>query len=438
MRKPTSLYFRTSLTMFIALFIFLLFAAIVLFTNLVQPIARQAAGDMAALLVLSAQTWVELPAEARPRFETELKDYHAILITKDNKKLSPAGSRHPYINFLQESLEERLQYNIIILEEKADQWLFWVDLMIAGKIIRIGFPHQRIGANPPIIVFLLLLGAALLIFLTSSLLVRRLIKPLENLSQATLQMGHDNKVPPLVESGAKELTLLTRSFNQMNQRVQQLLDNRSTLLIGISHDLRTPVSRIHLALELMGKKCDRELTEGIRCDLIEINNLLEQTLELASSRNKALDKLERVDLNKLISQQVNKFKQEYKSIEWEPVLSCYAKISPIAIQRIIQNLLQNAIRYGDNKTIRIELSSTPEQVKFCIIDQGSGIPEEYHNTVFQPFFRMEASRNANTGGSGLGLAIVSQLCEIYGWTIKLKTNDYKGCTFCLSINNNYL
>jgi len=438
MRQPSSLYFRTSLTIFIALFIFLLFAAIVVFINLVQPIARQAAGDMAALLTLSAQTWVELPVEARPRFETELKNYHTILISRKNNTLQSAGSHHPYINYLQESLEERLEQKITILEEKTDSWNFWIDLRISGQVIRIGFPRQRIGPSPPIVVFLLLSGAAILIFLTSNLLVKRLIKPLEKLSQATLKMGRDTRVAPLKESGARELTLLTRSFNQMNQRVQQLLDNRTTLLAGISHDLRTPVSRIHLALELMENKCDQELSDGIRYDLIEIDKLLEQTLELASSRKKALDKLQRVDLNKIISVEVNKFKAQYKHIEWEEKLSYYAAIAPTALQRIIQNLLHNAIRYGDNKPVKIELASTPEQIRIYIIDQGTGIPEEYHNSIFQPFFRMETSRNTDTGGSGLGLAIVSQLCEVYGWRISLKTNENKGCTFCLTIDNNYL
>ena len=435
MREPGSLYVRTSLTIFIALFIFLAFAAVVVFLNIMQPIARQSAADMAALMVLSAQTWVELSPEARPRFEIELNDYHQIFITQQKKTLQAVSFNHPYLIFLQEALEKRLQHPVKFSKEVIGEQNIWLDISLSKHIIHIGFPYQHIGANPPMVVFLLLIGAAVLIFLTSSLLVKRLTTPLEKLSQATLQMGRGKKVPPLVESGAKELTLLTRSFNQMNHRVQQLLDNRTTLLAGISHDLRTPISRIHIALELMGNKCDPELTDSIRSDLNEMNNLIAQTQELALSREKATAKLETVNLNELISLEVLKFKQEFELIEWQPTSSCNALISKTALQRVLQNLLQNAIRYGEDQPIVISLMREAEEFIICIADQGPGIPQAHRSDIFQPFFRLEASRNINTGGSGLGLAIVSQLCEIYGWSIELKTNEMKGSIFCLRIKS---
>ncbi|WP_198264008.1 ATP-binding protein [sulfur-oxidizing endosymbiont of Gigantopelta aegis] len=430
MRKPSSLYFRTSLTIFVALFIFLAFAAVVVYQNLMQPIARQAAGDMAALMVLSSQTWVELSPEARSRFTIELKSYHHILITDQQKNLSPIVHRHPFLHFLKEALEKRLQQNIVLLEDDKNVWL---DIRLSEQVVRIGFPYKHIGPNPPIVIFLLLFGAATLIFLTSSFLVRRLIKPLEKLSQATMQMGTGSKVPPLDESGAKELCQLTRSFNQMNQRVQQLLDNRNTLLAGISHDLRTPIARIHLGLELLDKQNDQALIDDIRADLDEMNHLIGQTLELAISREKALDNLKRVEINELIAQEVDKFHHQYALIEWQASTACYALISQTALQRIIQNLLQNAIRYGDNTKIKVTLSSSAEKIVLCVCDQGPGIPDEYKNKIFEPFFRLEKSRNVSTGGTGLGLAIVSQLCELYGWTIELKNNPHKGSTFCLNI-----
>lgn len=434
MRKPGSLYFRTSLTIFVALFIFLAFAAVVVFQNLMQPIARQAAGDMAALMVLSAQTWVELSPEARSRFSVELKNYHHILITENKKKLIPAPHRHPFLHFLKEALEKRLKQTVILSEDKQNNKNIWLDISIADNIIRIGFPYQHIAPNPPMVIFLLLIGAAVVIFLTSSFLVRRLIKPLENLSKAALQMGTGSKVAPLDESGARELCQLTRSFNQMNQRVQQLLDNRNTLLAGISHDLRTPIARIHLALELLDTNTDRQLIDDIRIDLEEMNHLIGQTLELAISREKAMESLELVNINEFLTLEIHKFQQEYEPIEWQPKSQCSAMISRTALQRIIQNLLQNAIRYGDNKTITISLEAVAEKIIIAISDQGPGIPEEFQHNVFEPFFRLETSRNSNTGGSGLGLAIVSQLCEIYGWEISLKTNEHKGCSFYLVID----
>jgi len=432
MKKPGTLYGRTSLTIFVALFIFMVFASVVVFQYLMQPIARQAAGDLAAFMVMSAQTWVELSPDARSRFENELKDYHEIIITEKNKMLEPVKYNSPFFRFLKQALEERLEQPIQLFENQTNNGWIWVGIPMSQHFIQIGFPYSHIKPDPPKVFFLLMLGAAVLIFLTSSILVRRLTKPLENLSQATMQMGRGKPVAPLKETGAKEFILLTRSFNQMNHRVQQLLNNRNTLLGGISHDLRTPIARIYLALELLETNKDPELINSIRNDLNEMNQFLEQTLELAISPEKAIDKLKMMDLSELISSEVAKFKQESQIIEWHPVSSCKTLISQTAFQRILQNLIENALRYGEGLPVKISLTCDHNQINVCITDQGAGIPESHQSDIFQPFFRLESSRNANTGGSGLGLAIVSQLCEIYGWTIKL-SNEKKGCTFCLAM-----
>lgn len=436
MRQPATLYVRTSLTIFVALFLFMIFASVVVYQYLMQPIARQAAGDMAALMVLSAQTWVELPSnEGRSRFESELKNYHNISITEHNESKIPVSTNHPFIHFLKEELEKRLEQPVQINKDASlDTERVFVDIPMADMFIHISFPYHHIGPNPPKVIFLLLMGAAVLIFFTSSFLVRRLTKPLEKLSQATTQMGRGKTVQTLEETGAKELALLARSFNQMNQRVQQLLDNRNTLLAGISHDLRTPISRIHLALELLEGEQKNELITGIRTDLDEMNQLIEQTLGLLINDKKALDELKLTDVKELILTEVNKFSKEYKPINCQlPQSHCEVMISPAALQRIIQNLIGNATRYGEGLPIDVKLSCEDTVIKVCVSDQGAGISPEYHNDIFQPFFRMEASRNINTGGKGLGLAIVKQLCELYEWDIKLTNNDDRGCTFCLII-----
>ncbi|MCU7953866.1 MAG: HAMP domain-containing protein [gamma proteobacterium symbiont of Bathyaustriella thionipta] len=437
MKRSSSLYVRTSLTILVALFIFMVFASIVVFQYIMQPIAKQAAGDLAAFMVLSSQTWVELSADARPRFEDELKNYHDMVITSARKTQTPFEHHRPFFRFLKQALEERLEQPVKLYRDMTIKELVWAEIPIATHLIHIGFPYNHIGANPPKVIFLLLLGAAVLIFLTSSFLVRRLTQPLEKLAQATVQMGRGRQVSSLQESGAQELVVLTRSFNQMNQRVQQLLDNRNTLLAGISHDLRTPISRIHIALELLEANNETELMGSIRADLDEINQLISQTLELAISNEKALDKLEMLDLNELILSETQKYDHHFEFINWDSLPVYQAMISRTAFQRIFQNLIENAIRYGENSAIKITLSKEQQFIKICISDQGPGIPEQYQKQIFQPFFRLEGSRNVNTGGSGLGLAIVSQLCEIYGWKIYLKSNEHsngnKGSTFCLMI-----
>ena len=435
MKQPSSLFVRTSLTIFISLFIFLAFAALVVFQNLISPIARQSAGDMAALMLLSAQTWVELPVEARPRFEIELKQYHRLYIAEQPQPLDKIDIHHLFYNYLLEAFEKRLNQPVIIPGQSTrnETRFIWVDIPIAEHTIQIGFPYSHIEPNPPRVLFLLLSGAAVLIFLTSTLLVRHLIRPLENLSQATLQMGRGNVVAPLQETGARELKQLARSFNQMNARVQQLLDNRTTLFAGISHDLRTPISRLHLALELMEDKPDRELIQAARSDLEEMNHLIQQTLELAVGKEQARIKCQIINLNRLITDEVKKFRLEYPAIIWSELPACRISVSPTAVQRILQNLLHNAVCYGQSKDISIGLEQQDDQVVLCVTDQGKGIPQEKTKQIFEPFFRLEQSRNAQSGGSGLGLAIVRQLCDLYGWEITVQSELNEGSVFCLHI-----
>jgi two-component system osmolarity sensor histidine kinase EnvZ len=186
----------------------------------------------------------------------------------------------------------------------------------------------------------------------------------------------------------------------------------------------------------MRNKGDADLINSMQNDLESMKQLINQTLELAISPEDAMSKLVPIELNELIQSEIDNIEQEKNSIEWKPQRPCTALISKTALQRVLQNLLQNALRYGNNKPIKIELNSDSKYIHICISDQGSGIPVENHKDIFQPFFRLETSRNINTGGSGLGLAIVSQLCDIYGWHIQLKSSTPKGSIFCLRINKN--
>lgn len=434
MKQPRTLFARTSLTIFIALFIFMVFASGVVFKYLMQPIARQASSDLAALMVLSAQTWVELPVITRPKFVEELENYHGLTISAQRDNTDPFESNSPFFLFLKEALEQRLEQPVSLYEEVTNERWIWIDIPMSEHLIHIGIPYNHIGPNPPIVFFLLLVGAALLIFITSSVLVRRLTKPLEKLSQATLQMGQGVPISPIQETGAKEFVLLTRSFNQMNHRVQQLLANRNTLFAGISHDLRTPISRIHLALELLNNENDPELITSIENDLDEINQLISQTLELATSYEKVQAKLEHIDLSELAASELEKIQYKPGIIKHFPEVKSTASISVTAFQRIFQNLIENAIRYGNNLPITVSISSNPQHIIVCISDQGPGIPLEHQSEIFQPFYRLETSRNTSSGGSGLGLAIVNQLCELYDWHIAVSNNENKGCSFCLTVN----
>ncbi len=432
-RRPGTLFARTSLTVSIALLIFVIFSSSVVLYYIMFPIARQAAGNLAALMVLSAQTWAELPPHTRPDFEDELKNHHGLTLLKNTTEIKPAGVKTPFILFLEDALLERLEKKVDILEDPADSSQLWVDISMGIHQLRVGFPLEQAGPNPPLAIFFLLLGAALFVLITSTLLVRRLIRPLEDLSQAATQIGRGKKHQPVSEKGPEELALLAKSFNQMNQHIQQLLANRTTLLAGISHDLRTPISRITLALEFLDNEQEVELIKGIKKDLAEMNQMISQTLEIARGFDNDDGKAEAVDLNHLLSTMAAEYRNEDQQIVYESAASCSRMIVATSLRRVLSNLIENALRYGEGKKVTLALECTNKQAMVRVMDRGPGIPEEQREAVFEPFYRLESSRNSSTGGNGLGLAIARQLGDKYGWTISIDSRQGGGSVFSLMI-----
>lgn len=425
MRQPRTLFARTGSTLTIALLVFLLFSVAVVFHYILVPMSKRAADDLATLMMLAAQTWVELPPTTRPDFERELLEGYDLKLELADDSLPFSENLLPYLRFLEEALTRRIGEPVPIRSGQPDttKW-FCVDIPMGGRILRISFPHARIGARPPIASLLVAAGGALVILLTSLLLVRRLIRPLDRLSRATKQIGRGETFARLPETGPRELVTLTRGFNRMAEEIGQLLANRTTLFAGISHDLRTPITRMQLALEMLPPGTDPELLAGLLRDLEEMTRIISDTLDLA--RGLGIQAPEDVDLREFIDGIVTAQRNSGASIEWTPGSCCSCSLDTLALQRVLINLIENGLRYGGSAPLELRCHCTGTAVVIEVLDRGTGIPAAELEQLFQPFHRLETSRSRHTGGSGLGLAIVRQLCEVHGWQIRLLPRDSGG------------
>jgi len=418
MRQPRTLLARTGGTLTIALLVFLLFSMAVVYHYILTPVSKRAADDLAKLMMLAAQTWVELPPDTRPDFERELLEGYDLKLTLADTPLPFKDNLPPYLRFLKEALTRRIGKPVPIRSGPPDttKW-FCVDIPVGGRIIRISFPHARIGARPPIAAVLVVTAGTLVILLTSLLLVHRLIRPLARLSRAATQIGHGEIFRPLPETGPRELVTLTKSFNCMAGEIEQLLANRTTLFAGISHDLRTPITRMQLALEMLPVDTDSTLVTSLRQDLEEMNQLISDTLDLA--RGLGTHEPEAIDLREFIDGVVTGQRQSGADIRWTPGSCCICSVDILALQRTLTNLIDNAIRYGGDSPVELHCYCNDHEAVVEVVDHGPGIPASEREQVFQPFHRLETSRSRRTGGSGLGLAIARQLCDAHGWSIQL-------------------
>jgi two-component system osmolarity sensor histidine kinase EnvZ len=418
MRQPHTLFARTGSTLTLAMLVFLALSVAVVFHYILIPVSKRAADDLATLMLLAAQTWVELPPETRPDFERELLEHYDLKLTLAEDSLPYTDNLLPYLRFLEDSLTRRLGEPVPIRAGPPDttKW-FCVDIPMGARQLRISFPHARMGARPPLAALLVAVAGALVILFTSLLLVRRLTRPLALLATAAGQIGRGDAFVPLPETGPRELAVLTQRFNRMAAEISELLTNRTTLFAGISHDLRTPITRMQLALEMLPAATDPELVARLRKDLDEMNRLITDTLELA--RGLEPHAAELVDLRDFIDGVVTGLRQGGGTIDWLPAACCYCPVDTLALQRVLANLLDNALRYSGNQPVELRCHCEAAVAVIQVLDRGPGIPESERDKVFQPFHRLESSRSRRTGGSGLGLAITRQLCDVHGWDVRL-------------------
>jgi two-component system osmolarity sensor histidine kinase EnvZ len=262
--------------------------------------------------------------------------------------------------------------------------------------------------------------------LTALVLARRISRPLALLADAAARVGEGMTPELLPESGPTELAALAATFNRMARQVKELMDNRTTLLAGISHDLRTPLARLRIALEMMPENAKPALIARMERDLEEMNQLIGGFLELAQGLGQ--EEKRPVDLAALLGDLA-----QDTTLEWRAPLPCFREVAPLALRRILSNLIENALRYGGGKPVSVACDCAEGCARISVFDRGPGIPPDQAEKVFQPFYRLESSRSSATGGSGLGLAIARQLADANGWQIELLAREGGGTEARLTI-----
>lgn len=251
-------------------------------------------------------------------------------------------------------MSRRAGEDIVIKMRPNDERWLWVDIPIVNQTLRFGFAHTRIGGQPSVVILWVILGGVIITILTSLLLVRRLTLPLERLYAGTRAFARGQKLAPIPESGPHELAMLTASFNDMMQQIHQLMENRTTLLAGISHDLRTPITRMRLAIEMLGDKPDPQLVESMRQDLDEMAELIGRTMEIAKGFEVNDDEVREVEVSDFITQLVAQYHTEQGTkIAIRAAKPCSLTLNTVALRRVLTNLLDNALRYGGDDPIQV-------------------------------------------------------------------------------------
>jgi len=292
-----------------------------------------------------------------------------------------------------------------------------VKIKYKDGFLQIFFPRERIAPSSARIFALWITLPGLLLIMIAIIFLKNQTRPIVNLAKAAESFGKGEFIKGFRPSGAKEIRQAAYEFDKMRKRITIHLNQRSEMLSGISHDLRTPLTRLKLQLALLKQQ---DLAKKMSDDIEEMEKMLNEYLEF--SRHQKNEDTEIVILNDLIKDLVKKY--DKKDIKFSIEENLKINIRPNSIKRCISNLLDNGLSYG--KKIEINAQRTVSNISLFVDDDGPGIPENEYQNVMKPFYRIDKSRGQNKSGVGLGLSIANDIIRSHGGSIYLMRSTLGG------------
>ena len=415
---PSSLLGRSLIIVFAPILILVVLTTFIFYQTswsiISKRLAQSVVADINVIVKLIDQN---LKPEA---IQIAKKDFKMDVIYKKDTDLNPLSFRPQrgiLTRRLQQSLEELERpffYDLSNLEKGAA-----IAIQLNNDLLIISVHKDRLYNESAFVFLLWMFFASLILLLLSYLFMKGQIRPLKRLAIIAETFGRGLDAPELKVSGSLEIRQTTNAFNQMRTRIKRFLKQRTDMLAGVSHDLRTPLTRMKLQLSLMK---DDDAKKELEYDIKEMTAMLNSYVSFV--RGETPETIENIQLNNLI----NNICQNLDREKYEITETYSRKIDtsgrPLQIKRAIQNILDNARRYASK--IQIDVSANNDECFISISDNGPGIPEKNYEDVFKPFFTLDPSRNKMKGESGLGMTISRDIIRSHGGDIKLSPSSIGG------------
>ena len=326
---------------------------------------------------------------------------------------------------VKQRLEELLQHEVSIykVDDRSDLLL---EIDLGSEILEISFSYKRLD-TPTTGIFYVWMICSAIVFVTIAIIISsNQIQSIESLSQAAEEFGKGNNVDHFKPRGAIEVKKAGNAFLMMKERIERQMAQRTEILAGVSHDLKTILTRLKLQIFII-KPTNTEFKndlEDMQNDIEEMEYMIQEYLDFA--KGAGIEKAERVNMQSYISQIVDQTMKGYPNIilNFENQIDVFANIRMVSLKRSILNILKNAIRHATR--INIKTSTHRNNIHIAIEDNGPGIPHSERDNVFKPFYRIDSARNLQTGGAGLGMAITKDIINSHGGKIVLQDSHNLG------------
>ena len=315
------------------------------------------------------------------------------------------------------NLNRSFVYDLNNLEKGA-----LIIIQLDKDLLTINVNKDRLYSESAFVFLLWMIFASIILFFTSYFFMNRQLKPLKRLAIIAETFGRGLNAPELKSVGAYEIRQTSQAFNQMRTRIKRYLNQRTEMLAGVSHDLRTPLTRMKLQISFLK---DKKAKTELEIDINEMTAMLDSYVSFVKTESP--ETIENININELIKDCLKNIDKSNYKIKFFEKNFIRTSGRPIQLKRAFQNIIDNSKRYADKIYINIYLNDVD-----CIVeinDNGMGIPKDKYEDVFKPFFTLDPSRNKLKGESGLGLTITRDIIRSHGGEIKLDESKLGGLKF---------
>ena len=415
---PSTLIGRSIIIIFVPIIILVLLTAFVFYQTSWNIISKRLAESVVAdinVLVKLIENDFEMYARniAEKDFKMKIEiDYGKILYLSE--KQSNIGILSKRLQQSLSNLNRPFTFDLSNLEKGV-----LINIQLQSNLLKINVNKDRLYSETAFVFLLWMIFASLILLIMSYFLMTRQLKPLKRLAIIAETFGRGLDAPELKSVGAYEIRQTSQAFNQMRTRIKRFLKQRTDMLAGVSHDLRTPLTRMKLQLSLLK---DEKAKKELELDIKEMTAMLDSYVSFVKTESP--ETIESIIINDVIKECIKNINNQNYQIHVEEKDKVKTSGRPLQLKRAFQNIVDNSKRYADIINIKIFLNTNGCNIEFN--DNGQGIPKESYEDVFKPFFTLDPSRNKLKGESGLGLTITRDIIRSHGGEIKLDKSELGG------------
>lgn len=427
---PQTLFLRSLLILIIPVFLIQIITTFIFFDRhwgkVTSRLSYAVAGEI--------QSFVDLVNEANgDGFKNKAENIYeknlGILISFDENQTLDTTKNNGFSvgwaamieNSLHKELSDKIKNPYTVEVDFSEKWVE-VRVQVDDDIINFTLPQRRLFSSTTYIFLLWVFAASIVLLIIAVLFMRNQIRPIRRLAVSAERFGKGRDVPYFKIEGAREVRQAGKAFVDMRTRIQRQISQRTDMLAGVSHDLRTPLTRLKLQLAMLGDGPD---IYEMKKDINDMERMIEGYLNFV--RGEGREKSTSCDINAILEDVTTAMKRQGTDVTYtnESDAPCFMMIRPVAFKRCLMNILGNAAKFADNIWITFKVNEK-QNIEILVEDNGPGISTEDKQNVFRPFYRVEDSRNPETGGVGLGLPIAMDIIHAHGGEIMLGDSEHGG------------